>query len=243
MSGEVFVMKAGGSASLFAVIAVTYPSGSICTCGGKAAKDTSGYALFNVKPGTYTVECHTSDNSQSKSTSVTIAESDKGKCKNVTLSYELVLFDYGDKTSVTGGWNTSALRFKQVTGQASGAKPTVTKNSDGSITLGGLSAGASGSYITANKIDLSGYSTVRFIGTVTSDDSAMPARSGFAVSSNLTEFLQVNASASMNFPSTTSKTYSGTENFLDISSVTGSKYLLFGVYNTTKITIKKLWLV
>lgn len=233
----------GGSPSLYTVIAVTYPSGSICTCGGKPAKDTSGFALFNVKPGKYKVECHTSDNKKSKSTSVTVAESDKGKCKSVTLSYELVLFDYGDKTSVTGGWNTSALRFKQVTGQASGAKPTVTTNSDGSITLGGLSSGASGSYITVNKIDLSSYSTVRFVGTVTSDDSVMPARSGFAVSSNLTEFLQANASASMNFPSTTSKTYSGTESFLDISSVTDSKYLLFGVYNTTKITIKKLWLV
>ena len=87
MSGEVFVMKTGGFASLFTVIEVTYPSGSICTCGGKAAKDTSGHALFPVKAGTYTVECHTSDNSKSKSTSVTIAESDKGKSKSVTLSY------------------------------------------------------------------------------------------------------------------------------------------------------------
>ena len=87
MSGEVFVMKTGGFSSLFTVIEVTYPSGSICTCGGRTADDTSGYALFNVEPGTYTVECHTSDNSKSKSTSVTIAESDKGKSKSVTLSY------------------------------------------------------------------------------------------------------------------------------------------------------------
>lgn len=232
-----------GGTSLHTVIAVKYPSGSICTCGGKPAKDTSGYALFNVKAGTYEVECHTSDNKKSKSASVTVAESDKGKTKSVTLSYELVLFDHGDKTSVTGGWNTSKLRFKKVSGQAGGAAPTVTTNSDGSITLGGLSSGASGSYITVNKIDLSSYSTVRFIGTVTSDDSSMTARSGFAASSNLTEFLQANAAASMTFPSTTSKTYSGTESFLDISSVTGPKNLLFGVYNTTKITIKKLWLV
>lgn len=231
-----------GSTSLYAVIAVTYPSGSICTCGGKAAKDTSGYALFPVKAGTYTVECHTSDNSKSKSTSVTVAESDKGKCKSVSLSYQLVLFDYGDKTTVTGGWNTSALRFKQVSGQAGGAKPTVTKNSDGSITLGGLSGGTSGSYITVNKINLAGYSTVRFIGNITSDDSAMMARSGFAASKNLTEFLQANAAASMNFPASTSKAYSGTESFLDISRLTDSNYLLFGVYNTTKIQIKKLWL-
>lgn len=74
--------------SLYTAIAVTYPSGSICTCGGKKAKDTSGLALFNVKPGTYTVECHTSDNSKSKSVSVTVATSDKWECKSVTLSYD-----------------------------------------------------------------------------------------------------------------------------------------------------------
>ena len=83
--------NAGGSAPIYAIIAVTYPSGSICICGGKKAKDTSGKALFNVKAGTYTVECHTSDNSKSKSTSVTVSASDKGKSKSVTLSYELVL--------------------------------------------------------------------------------------------------------------------------------------------------------
>ena len=84
-----------GGAPLYAVIAVTYPSGSICTCGGKAAKDTSGYALFPVKAGTYTVECHTVDNSKSKSTSVTVTESDRGKSLSVMLLYELVLYENG----------------------------------------------------------------------------------------------------------------------------------------------------
>lgn len=94
-----------GGTSLFAVIAVTYPSGSICTCGGKAAKDTSGFALFNVKAGTYTVECHTSNNSKSKSTSVTVAESDKGKCKSVKLNYDVLYYDTGEQFSdITGGW-------------------------------------------------------------------------------------------------------------------------------------------
>ena len=98
------IMNMNGGSSLYAVIAVTYPSGSICTCGGKAARDTGGYALFPVKAGTYTVECHTVDNSKSKSTSVTVAESDKGKSISVELSYELFLFDGGDNTGVTGGW-------------------------------------------------------------------------------------------------------------------------------------------
>ena len=87
MNGEVFIIRTGEFISVDYLIAVMYPSGSICTCDGRTADDTSGYALFNVEPGTYTVECHTSDNSKSKSTSVTIAENDKGKSKSVTLSY------------------------------------------------------------------------------------------------------------------------------------------------------------
>lgn len=249
MSGEVFIVRSGGGTKIsheYGFWRVNFPVGSSCsiTNGSRTfyAPDDAvalGRYTFPIPTsGSWTVTCKDGTHTASK----TISFDSKYIYYVTTLAYELVLFDYGDKTSITGGWNTSALRFKQVTGQASGAKPTVTKNSDGSITLGGLSAGASGSYITVNKIDLSGYSTVRFSGTVTCDDSAMPARSGFAVSSNLTEFLQANAAASMNFPASTSKTYSGAESFLDISSLTDSYYLLFGVYNTTKITIKKLWL-
>lgn len=250
MSGEVFIVRSGGGTKIsneYGFWRVNFPVGSSCSI-------TNGSRTFNSPDdavalgrytfpiptsGSWTVTCTDGTHKASKS----ISFNSKYIYEVTTLAYELVLFDYGDKKSITGGWNASKLRFKEVSGQGGGVAPTVTKNSDGSITLGGLSEGASGSYITVNKIDLSGYSTVRFSGTVTCDDSAMPARSGFAVSSNLTEFLQANAASSMNFPSTKSKTYSGNESFLDISRVTGSKNLLFGVYNTTKITIKKLWLV
>lgn len=98
----------GGSGKLFAVIAVTYPAGSVCTCGGKKAKDTSGFALFNVKAGTYTVECHTSDNSKSKSTSVTVADSDAGKAIAVRLSYELVILN-GSTGNGSSNWEAAAV--------------------------------------------------------------------------------------------------------------------------------------
>ena len=98
-------MVGGGGGKLFAVIAVTYPSGSICTCGGKAAKDTSGYALFPVKAGTYTVECHTSDSSQTKSTTVEITAD--GQIKSVTLSYNLALYSSSeDWQSNVGGYSS-----------------------------------------------------------------------------------------------------------------------------------------
>lgn len=93
MSESLIVRRGGVNKDLFAIISVTYPAGSTCTCSDGTttltAKDTSGYALFNVKAGTYTVECHTSDNSKSKSTSVTVTESDMGKTKSVTLSYDV----------------------------------------------------------------------------------------------------------------------------------------------------------
>lgn len=245
----IYVLGSGSNAKIsheYGFWRVNFPVGSSCTLTNgprtyKAPDDAVSIGRYTFpipESGSWTVRCTDGTDTASK----TISFSDKYIYYVTTLAYELVLFDYGDKTSVTGGWNTSALRFKQVSGQAGGVKPTVTTNSDGSITLGGLSGGTSGSHITVNKINLAGYSTVKFIGSVTSDDSAMPARSGFAASKNLTEFLQANAAASMNFPASASKTYSGTESLLDISSLTDSYYLLFGVYNTTKITIKKLWL-
>ncbi len=139
----------GGGLPLYAVISVTYPSGSICTCGGKAAKNTSGYALFNVKPGTYKVECRTSDGEKSKSTSVTVAESDKGKAKNVMLSYELVLFDAGSSAPGTVEWTKSGSTL---------SISTTTDSMDSS----------SDTVRTKNKISVSGYSTLHFQITSTS---------------------------------------------------------------------------
>lgn len=139
-----------GGTSLYAVIAVTYPAGSICTCGGKAAKDTSGYALFNVKPGTYTVECHTSDNSKSKSTSVTIAASDKGKTKNVTLNYELYIFKSG--TGMTSGYSASFAPYI-----SSGS----TSNSINTTAITWASnASSGGNMVISPAIDLSSYNTL-----------------------------------------------------------------------------------
>jgi hypothetical protein len=59
--GEAFITRRGGSsAKVYAVIGVTYPTGSTCTCtdGVKTltAKDTTGKALFVIpSAGTWTV--------------------------------------------------------------------------------------------------------------------------------------------------------------------------------------------
>lgn len=94
-----------GEAAPYAVIGVTYPSGATCTCtnGSKTltAKDTTGKALFVIpSAGTWTVKAVKG----SKSTSKTVSITTEGQVETVTLIFELILFDGGDNTSVTGGW-------------------------------------------------------------------------------------------------------------------------------------------
>ena len=105
MSGEVFLMGRGLASKPYAVIGVTYPSGSTCTCtnGSKTltAKDTTGKALFIIpSAGTWTVKAVKG----SKSTSKTVSITAEGQVETVTLMFETLLFDGGDNTGVTGGW-------------------------------------------------------------------------------------------------------------------------------------------
>lgn len=85
----------GGSGKLFAVIAVTYPEGSVCTCsnGTKTltAKDTSGKALFNVVVGEWTVTA--TDGSRTKSASVSITT--EGQIESLTLAYRTDIIKAG----------------------------------------------------------------------------------------------------------------------------------------------------
>ena len=85
-----------GTLALFAVISVTYPAGSVCTCtkGTKTykAKNTSGLALFAVpEVGEWTVSCTDGDKTKSQSVLITT----EGQAASVGLSYELVLFQSG----------------------------------------------------------------------------------------------------------------------------------------------------
>ena len=101
--GEAYIMRRGGAAKAKAVIAVTYPSGSTCTCtnGTKTipAKDTSGGFLFLLPAaGEWTVSC--TDGTKTASRSVTAAEK---QSLSVTLAYELVLFENGNIYEGLGG--------------------------------------------------------------------------------------------------------------------------------------------
>lgn len=102
----------GGAGKVYAVIGVTYPSGSTVTCtnGSKTlkAKDTSGKAIFVIpSAGTWTVKAV--KGSQSKSVAVKITA--EGQVKTVELTYQLYIFRSGSGLtsgySVNGGGNVS----------------------------------------------------------------------------------------------------------------------------------------
>ena len=118
-------------ASLCAVIAVTYPEGSVCTCsnGTKTlrARDTSGKALFNVTVGEWTVSC--TDGSLTASKTVSITEAGQGV--GVDMS-ERWLYNSGvDNEAITGGWyatnENSNLVFNTVALSAGGKTFTTNK--------------------------------------------------------------------------------------------------------------------
>lgn len=157
--GESFITRrdgnGGGIGEIASAIAVTYPAGSTCTAtnGTKTlvAKDTSGFALFDVEPGTWTVSC--TDGSNNKSVSVIITA--EGESHIITLKYSLVLFDNGtDNTDITGGWSSISNGRVQV---------SATTYSAG---VGETSASAT--TISNKAIDFSGYSILKFYDLQTS---------------------------------------------------------------------------
>lgn len=84
------------AADPYAIISVTYPEGSVCTCSNGSvslpAKDTSGKAMFIIPAaGTWTVTA--TKGSQSKSAAVEITA--EGQVEMVALSFALLLFNNG----------------------------------------------------------------------------------------------------------------------------------------------------
>lgn len=99
-----------------ASINITYPAASTCvvtnSSGQTVASDTNSTSSTKtwkatvITTGTYTIVSTATDGS-GKSKSTTISITADGQSKSVTLSYELVLFDGGDVTDITGGWDST----------------------------------------------------------------------------------------------------------------------------------------
>lgn len=223
----------GGGGKLFAIIAVTYPAGSVCTCsnGTKTlkAKDTSGKALFNVpSAGTWTVSCTDGSSTVSKSVTITAA----GQVESVKLSYDLILYDSGDEyTDITGGWSGFAC-------YSGTSKGTFTKNSSSIYIKSNGSKGAQSiAAAPANKIDITDISTLKV--NVTSFNVQSEYRSYFLLSSSRDTSSVSNAAASIEIKGTG-------EIALDVSGLSGSYYVI--VYtravdgaNTYELTFNRVY--
>lgn len=205
----IFNMTGGGSAPLYAIIAVTYPEGSICTCtnGTKTlkAKDTSGKALFNVTVGEWTVKAE--DTAAGKSKSVNVSVTEEGQFESVKLSYTLWLYKDGDENEdVTGGWGTSGYSHpSRPIGEA-------TKTTDSMQFVGHESYSVM--LGTLNAIDLSEYSTlyIDWQGTSGSITISCYVLDKKTLGSDIA-YLDFGAASSRRIDT------------IDISKITGSKYI------------------
>lgn len=105
--GECFIIRRGGGTSkAYAVIGVTYPAGSTCTCtdGTKTLtlKNTSGQGIFIIPyAATWTVTATDGTNTKSESVEITT----EGQSASVTLSYRYYLFKEGE--GVADNWGTA----------------------------------------------------------------------------------------------------------------------------------------
>ena len=181
-----------------ATIKVTYPAKSKCviknSSGIQVTSDTNTGTSAKTwtatvgATGTYTITATATDGSgKTKSTTVSITAD--GQVKTVTLVYELLLFDGGDNTSVTGGWKYT------ITDHGYGDPPDVRPDN---LTVGttlywlpGRSWNAegtdqksrSGYAHTKNKIDVTKYNTItavskRASGHLTVGDASVALKVG-----------------------------------------------------------------
>ena len=103
--GEAFITRRGGGIP-YAVIGVTYPSGSVCTCKSGTltltAKDTSGKAAFVIPyAGTWTVKAVKGSQSASKAVSITA----EGQVATAELAYQMYIFKSG--SGLTAGYSVN----------------------------------------------------------------------------------------------------------------------------------------
>lgn len=232
-------MTGGGSGALFAIIAVTYPEGSVCTCsdGTKTlkAKDTSGNALFNVpSAGTWTVSCTDGSQTVSKSVAITAA----GQVELVTLEYLPYLYINGNECEdLTGGWVSEAKGINS--GGPTGLAPTVVRGSTLEISLNGPHVG--GIVRTNNKIDLTKYSRIKFNGKMVNPTNDSTGWLQMCVWSNIGAYYTDNIVAS--YVVRAHQTINDAA--IDISSLSGSFYVgfaLFSVGQTMSISVNSLLL-
>ena len=227
------IMLGGGRSKAFAVISVTYPAGSTCTCsdGTKTLKlkDTSGQGFFLI-PYAATWIVTATDGTNTKSESVEITS--EGQIVSVTLSYQLVLFDSTTSPSSTfsGSFAAKAIplnsSFSDYTGEQA-----VSYSNDGYVLLSQARHQCGFWYYSKDGglIDLSDYSTVNctIAGFDGDGDKYLAVRNsldGYSNTNNIA--IKYIATGTISAPIETIE----------------SAYIGIMQYNESNIKITKLWL-
>ena len=154
-----FYVSSGTSFS--ATISITYPSGSTCTVSNYkktwTAPNTTGSWTFKAyEVGVYTVKAVDGSKSREKEVLITA----QGQVENVTLTYELVLFDNG----IINGIKWDANNRSGSTGGNAGDSTSSVSNKISLIAYGywdGNYYSADATRGTSDSFDLSTYSTLK----------------------------------------------------------------------------------
>lgn len=157
-----------------ATIKVTYPAKSSCviknSSGTQVGSDTNTGAAAKTwtatvgASGTYTITATATDGS-GKSKSTTVSITTDGQAASATLTYELILFDGGDNTGVTGGWTYTITKDDYGGPSARGDNLTVGTTlywlpGRSWNTVGTDQKNKDGYAHTKNKIDVTNYNTI-----------------------------------------------------------------------------------
>lgn len=157
--GEAFITRRGGGIP-YAIIGVTYPSGSTCTCTNGTrtltAKDTTGKALFVIPAaGTWTVKCVKGSQSASKAVKITA----EGQVATVTLTYDYIIFS--NATGLNPIYSDGGGGAPVEIGTDSSGKKTLTFTADGYSRMSYLKPA----------IDLTNYATLKISGYADGSDA------------------------------------------------------------------------
>lgn len=222
-----------GTSSFSATISITYPAGSTCTVSNYektwTAPNTSGSWTFKANDvGYYTVKAVSGSKSKEKEALITT----EGQVENVALSYDLVLFNNG----VVSGYAWNSSNVSTGVGYA--------EVSNGLIHVGG--------YTWDNNISLQpGWGEIGISSAINlSDYSNLKVHLNKIDGAAGTAKIQVGTTAlGDNTKTKTVALTAGTTTSLDISSITGSKYISLyaqsdtGTYgNQIHAYFDKVWL-
>jgi hypothetical protein len=216
-------------AAVYAVIGVTYPSGSVCTCSNGSvtltAKDTTGKAIFVIpSAGTWTVKAVKGSQSASKAVSITA----EGQVETVELTYGLYIFKNG--SGLTSGYSIKSNSLISA--------PTV---SGDTISWSGDSSSGGVAFYIDPAVALSGY-TKLCVDFECSYNWGGDYGMGFGVGTDAdTGFMLTNTGWTAKVTSTAQGAIARNTVQCDISALTDSEYIkVVGSYSAGKIY--NIWL-